>query len=66
MQEVVQRVVDLESELGLDVLVEEAEGEDGEGGVAKIVHWDERLVQRRLQAKNVQKNKQGGIYTFCC
>lgn len=38
MQEVVQRVVDLESELGLDVLVEEAEGEDGEGGVAKIVH----------------------------
>jgi len=28
----------LESELGLDVLVEEAEGEDGEGGVAKIVH----------------------------
>ena len=57
MQEVVQRVVDLESELGLDVLVEEAEGEDGEGGVAKIVHWDECLVQGCLQAKNMEKEK---------
>ena len=38
VQEMVQSVVNLESELGFDVLVEEAEGEDGEGGVAKIVH----------------------------
>ena len=58
---------DLESKLWFDILVKEAESQDGEGGVAKIVHWDERLVQRRLQAKNVQKNKQGvNIYTFCC
>ena len=31
-------VADLESELGLDVLVKEAEGQDGEGGVAEVVH----------------------------
>ena len=31
-------IADLESELGLDVLVKEAEGQDGEGGVAEVVH----------------------------
>ena len=49
--------MDLKSELWLDVLVKEAEGEDGEGGVAKVVHRDECLVQRCLQAKNMEKEK---------
>ena len=48
-------VVDLESELGLDILVKEPESQDGEGGVAKVVHGDECLIQRCLQAKNMEK-----------
>ena len=47
----VQEVADLERELGFDILVEEAEGEDGERGVEKIVHSYEILPQGSLQAR---------------
>ena len=57
-------VVDLESELGLDILVKEPESQDGEGGVAKVVHGDECLIQRCLQAKNMEKqNKTKVLFT---
>ena len=60
-------MVDLESELGLDILVKEPESQDGEGGVAKVVHGDECLIQRCLQAKNMEKQKNYGIvHTICC
>ena len=49
--EKVQEVADLERELGFDILVEEAEGEDGERGVEKIVHSYEILPQGSLQAR---------------
>ena len=53
----VQEVADLERELGFDILVEEAEGEDGERGVEKIVHSYEILPQGSLQAKVDWKRK---------
>ena len=53
----VQEVADLERELGFDILVEEAEGEDGERGVEKIVHSYEILPQGSLQARVDWKRK---------
>ena len=53
----VQEVADLERELGFDILVEEAEGEDWERGVEKIVHSYEILPQGSLQAKVDWKRK---------
>ena len=53
----VQVVADLERELGFDILVEEAEGEDGERGVEKIVHSYEILPQGSLQARVDWKRK---------
>ena len=53
----VQEVADLERELGFDILVEEAEGEDWERGVEKIVHSNEILPQGSLQAKVDWKRK---------
>ena len=53
----VQVVANLERELGFDILVEEAEGEDGERGVEKIVHSYEILPQGSLQARVDWKRK---------
>ena len=53
----VQEVADLERELGFDILVEEAEGEDWERGVEKIVHSYEILPQGSLQARVDWKRK---------
>ena len=53
----VQVVADLERELGFDILVEEAEGEDGERGVEKIVHSYEIFPQGSLQARVDWKRK---------
>ena len=53
----VQEVADLERELGFDILVEEAEGEDGERGVEKIVHSYEIFPQGSLQARVDWKRK---------
>ena len=39
----------LEGEEGLHVLVEEAQREDGQGGVEQVVGGDESLVQGRLE-----------------
>ena len=55
-------MVDLESELGLDILVKEPESQDGEGGVAKVVHGDECLIQRCLQAKNMEKQTKTMVF----
>ena len=39
----------LEGEEGLHVLVEEAQGQDGEGGVEQVVGGDESLVKGGLE-----------------
>ena len=59
-------VVDLQGELGLDVLVEEAKGKDGEGGVAKIVYGDESFVQSCLKMRKMWRKKNDFVDTICC